>query len=251
MKIKFYPPILLFLLACLVLVFSNSCGKDDPADPLSGNCTNAKTTAVFSPAVIYGSMTDQDGNTYRTVNIGTQTWMAENLRTTKYRDGSDIPLVSVNTEWTALTSGGHCNYENTSNCDTIATFGRLYNWYAATDPRNIAPVGWHVPTRAEYYTLQQYLASIGQSEGALKETGTSHWKSPNTGGTNLSGFTSLPGGVRLLSGTFADMGTDGNWWSTSITLGYIESLHLYSNSSSAPGGSYHQNCGLQIRCVKD
>ena len=256
MKIKFYPPILLFLLACLVLVFSNSCGKDDPASPRSGNCTNGKTTAVFSPAVIYGTMTDQDGNVYKTVKIGTQTWMAENLRTTKYRDGSDIPLVYLNVEWAALSTGAYCNYSTTSNCDTIATFGRLYNYYAVTDSRQIAPAGWHVSTYEEWETLESFLGSNGnggKQGGLLKESGTSHWHSPNTGAVNETGFTAIPSGARSTGGTYEGIGEGGVCWTTGNTAeaghpwGYA---YLFNKASINRAGTY-ENTGYAIRCVKD
>jgi hypothetical protein len=105
-----------------------SCAKGD--DDNDSNLTNGKTTALFNPNVTYGTLTDQDGNIYKTVSIGTQIWMAENLRTTKYNDGTPIPVVLDNNEWQSLSIGAYCNYNNTSNLDTIATFGRLYNGYA-------------------------------------------------------------------------------------------------------------------------
>src|ERR1035437_8488499 len=116
------------VLILFVMLVINSCKKDNnsPSNPYNG-----KTTAVFNPGLTYGTMTDQDGNVYKTISIGTQTWMAENLRTTKYRDGSSMQNVTDNTVWTYLTSGAYCNYNNTKSADTIATYGRLYDWYAA------------------------------------------------------------------------------------------------------------------------
>src|SRR5664280_2860660 len=112
-----------------VTLVINGCKKGDnsPSNPYNG-----KTTAVFNPGLTYGTMTDQDSNVYKTITIGTQTWMAENLRTTKYRDGSSILNITDNTVWTYLTTGAYCNYNNTKSADTIATYGRLYDWYAAT-----------------------------------------------------------------------------------------------------------------------
>ena len=150
-----------------------------------------------------GTVTDIDGNTYQTVKIGDQWWMAENLKVTCYRNGDAIPNITDGTTWASLSTGAYCEYNNDIN--NVATYGRLYNWYAVTDSRNIAPAGWHVPSDAEWKQLEMYLG-MSQSEadatgwrgtdegGKLKEVGTMHWNSPNTGATNESGFTALPGG---------------------------------------------------------
>src|SRR5664280_1230387 len=119
---------------------------------LSFKPTNGLTTAIFNNTKTYGTMTDQDGNEYKTITIGTQTWMAENLRTTKYRDGTVIPNISYGA-WDTHFTGAYCTYNNTNDAVSIATHGRLYNWNAVTDSRNIAPAGWHVPTDAEWTTL--------------------------------------------------------------------------------------------------
>ena len=153
--------ILLFI--ALIAFVYNGCKKNDNTSMvvnLSGKC---KTTAMFNKSIIYGTMTDQDGNVYKTITIGTQTWMAENLRTTKYRDGSNIPLVTSHASWLTLTTGAYCNYNNTTNCDTISSYGRLYNWFVTSDSRNIAPVGWHVPSEAEWQTLINYLGGDRKS----------------------------------------------------------------------------------------
>lgn len=152
---------------------------------------------------------DIDGNVYQIVTIGTQVWMAENLKVTHYRNGDVIPNVTDGPTWAGLTTGAYCEYDN--NVASVATYGRLYNWYAAVDTRNIAPDGWHVPSDEEWKQLETYLG-MSQAEadaiglrgsdegGMLKETGTSHWDSPNTGATNESGFTALPGGHRRYGG---------------------------------------------------
>jgi hypothetical protein len=137
---------LLGLLSFFTVQSFSFCSKSD--DPTNGNSTNAKTTAVFNSSLTYGTMTDQDGNVYQTITTGSQTWMAENLRTTKYNDGTAIANVSTNSDWTNLSTGAYCNYNNTSNEDTIATDGRLYNWYAV-NVGNLAPKGWHVATNSE------------------------------------------------------------------------------------------------------
>jgi uncharacterized protein (TIGR02145 family) len=124
---------LLFLLGLLFLTYG--CKKD--------------VENLFTPA---GTVTDIDGNTYNVIKIGTQIWMAENLKTTKYRNGDPIPNITDLTEWGQLTTGGFCTYKNTINTDTINTFGRLYNWYAVSDSRGLCPTGWHIPSSTEWLT---------------------------------------------------------------------------------------------------
>ena len=155
----------------LFLFFATGCKKDGVS---KANQTNGRTSAVFNPNLTYGTMTDQDGNVYKTIHINGQTWMAENLRTTKYRNGDPISKISNNTAWASLTTGAYCNYNNTENIDTIATFGRLYNWYAISDPRNLAPKGWHVATNTEWKTLTLLLGGENLAGYKFKEIGRAH-----------------------------------------------------------------------------
>jgi uncharacterized protein (TIGR02145 family) len=240
------------VLVLFVILVIIACKKEKIDNP-----TNGKTNAVFNPDLTYGTMTDQDGNEYKTITIGTQTWMAENLRTTKYSDGTTIPNVTDNTAWTNLTTGAYCNYNNTTSADTIATYGRLYNWYAAIGSGNIAPAGWHVPTETEWRTLIYYLGGFSVAGGKMKETGTTHWINPNIGATNESGFTALPSGARsdLHStpiGKFAAMGYFGYYWSsTPIDTNYYL-LPLVSHLEAMVGqtGFYIPN-GFAVRLIKD
>lgn len=194
-----------------------------------------------------------DGFTYNTTLIGTQTWMVENLRTTHYRNGDIIPNVTNNAAWAALTSGAQCTYNNTISVDSINRFGRLYNFYAVTDIRNIAPVGWHIPTDVEWNTLKNYLGGSAVAAGKLKETGTFNWFSPNTGATNETGFTALPGGYRYYNdGTFKSIGKDGCLWSSSedTVIGpYI--WYLYSYGSDLRSDYSNKSDGYSVRCVRD
>ena len=243
--------IFLLLIMGVLLVFASSCEKDDDNNPASDNPTNGKTTAVFNSNVTYGTMTDQDGNVYKTVTIGTQTWMAENLRTTTYNDGTAILNVTYNDEWGSLTTGAYCNYKNTTSEDIIATYGRLYNWYAVNTGK-LAPTGWHVPTDAEWSELTDYLGGESVAGGKLKETGTTHWASPNTSATNETGFTALPGGTRFSSGAFYDIGSAGRWWSategtaTSAWYRYVD----YSYGG-VDRGYYYKGVGFSVRFVRD
>ena len=239
------------VLVLFVILVINGCKKDDN----NPNPYNGKTTAVFNPSLTYGTLTDQDGNVYKTIVIGNQTWMAENLRTTKYRDGSPIPNVTEITAWGNLTTGAYCNYNNTTSADTIATYGRLYNWYAAIDSRNIAPTGWHVPNDAEWETLIYYLGGYSVVGGKMKETGTTHWISPNTGATNESGFTALPSGLRLgyIYGTFDNMGVLGIYLSSTFhSIDFQLRCPSVSNwDTSALHYAGNKDDGFAVRLVKD
>jgi uncharacterized protein (TIGR02145 family) len=237
-----------FFLASVALSLV-SCSKDDNSS--LSNSTNGKTAAIFNSNITYGSLTDQDGNEYKTVTIGTQTWMAENLRTTKYNDGTPIPKVTDLAIWSGLITGAYCNYNNTASIDTIATYGRLYNWYAVNTGK-LAPKGWHVPTDAEWTTLTNYLGSEDIAGGKLKETGTTHWYSPNLGATNATGFTALPGGSRSGDGLFDVIGDYGFYWSSteydSDDAYYRALTHLISDVGS---DYYVKELGFSVRCIKD
>ncbi len=224
-----------------------SCNKDDN-DVVPDNPYNGKTTALFNSEVSYGTMTDLDGNVYKTVTIGTQTWMAENLRTTQYNDGTAIPNVTDEDEWSNLTTGAYCNYNNTVDVDTIATFGRLYNWHAVNTAK-LAPTGWHVPTDTEWLTLGN---SLGENPGLkLKEPGTTHWPSSDTNATNESGFTALPGGCRWKDGTFHSIGSYGNYLSSTNTYPTENQISSWSIINYLAQCPCSQTSGCSVRCVKD
>ena len=203
---------------------------------------------------------DIDNNVYQAVKIGDQWWIAENLKVTHYRNGDAIPNVTDATEWSNLTTGAYCNYDNnSSNADT---YGRFYNWYAVNDSRNIAPEGWHVPSDAEWKTLEMYLG-MSQSEadaeewrgtdegGKLKETGTMHWNSPNVA-TNESGFSALPGGCRYYDGSYDYMGSVARFWSSTEYGSYYawrRSLH-YDLSEVYRYYDFSKGYGLSVRYVR-
>jgi uncharacterized protein (TIGR02145 family) len=180
-------------------------------------------TNVHNPAKTYGTMTDQQGNVYKTIVIGTQEWMAENLKTSIYRNGQPIATNLTNLEWqnTINTQIGAWSYSN-NDSQYDCPYGKLYNWYAVADPRNVCPTGWHVPTDAEWSVLINYLdpnADGGNNfsniaGGELKSTGLQYWLSPNQNATNESGFSGLPAGNRSSDGTFYNIGSYGFWWSS-------------------------------------
>ncbi len=213
---------------------------------------------------VIGTVTDIDGNTYQTIKIGNQWWMAENLKVIRYRNGEAIPNVTDNSVWAGLSTGAYCNYDN--DYRYAAIYGCLYNWYAIDDSRNIAPAGWHVPTDEEWKQLEMYLG-MSQSDadqigwrgtdegGKLKEDGTTHWDSPNIGATNESGFSALPGGYRHYydDGMFYSIGYGGYWWSsTEYNTSYAWRRVLYHGDSSVYRGSdSSKRSGFSLRCVKD
>ncbi len=194
------------------------------------------------------TVTDIDGNVYNTVNIGTKVWMGENLRVTKYNDGTDIPLVTNGTTWAYLTGPGYCWYANdqASNGDT---YGALYNWYAVNTLK-LCPAGWHMPGEAEWTALTTYTGGLSVAGGKLKEAGTLHWASPNTGATNESGFTALPGGIRLGDGAYSSLGSQGVFWSSdSVSNVLAHARGLTFNSNAAMSSTNGTTQGLSVRCV--
>jgi uncharacterized protein (TIGR02145 family) len=204
---------------------------------------------------------DIEGNVYNVVTIGTQTWMKENLKTTKYRDGSSIPVVADNTAWTGLTTGAYCLYNNDINNKNV--YGAIYNFYSVVDSRNLCPTGWHVPSDAEWKTLEMYLG-MSQIEadkfdawrgtdqgGKLKEVGTTHWTSPNTGATNSTGFTALAGGQRNGYGQFWGLGAEAQWHTSTASEGDNFRRSLYNNLSTINRYSTWKLCGYSVRCIKD
>ncbi len=192
----------ILILGAFMLTLS-ACKKDDVDEPDEPQ------------GIVYGTVTDIDGNTYVTVEIGTQTWMAENLKVTKYRNGDPIPNVSDVNQWTTLSTGAYCNYDN--NVSNVATYGRLYNMYAVEDPRGLAPQGWKVASDDDWYTLLSYLGGEEVAAPKMREVGTEHWAAPNTGATDEIGFKALPAGAR--SGTlghFNGKGYTAYWWTSTL-----------------------------------
>jgi len=204
----------------------------------------------------YGSVTDIDGNTYNTIVIGDQTWMAENLKVIRYGNGDSIPNVKDSAQWFNLTTGAYSYYDDEPGNAII--YGNLYNWYTVADSRKLCPAGWHVPTVEEWRNLflylgfdsTQYSASTRMVACKVREAGIIHWESPNTGATNESGFTALPGGYRrLYVGSYARMKIVGNWW-TSTLVGEMPN-HLYIAIDVSTGGAVRKEDGFSIRCLKD
>jgi len=207
----------------------------------------ASNQSDYSNAVGFAS--DIDGNIYKTVKIGNQVWMAENLKVTHYRNGDGILNTADAGQWISLSIGGYCNYNNEENNSTA--YGRLYNQESVNDSRNLAFEGWHVPSEEEWQTLIDYLGGINIAGGKMKESGTTHWNSPNTGATNESGFTALPGGLRNRDGSFSDLGTNAVFWSSVVNKWQGNIPDLYHSNSGTGWWSPEGRPGLSVRCIRD
>lgn len=199
-----------------------------------------------------GTITDVDGNIYPTIGIGTQIWMAENLKTTKLNDGTSIPLITDELPWRDLTTPGYCWYNNDFNSNNI--YGALYNCNAINTGK-LAPSGWHIPTHDEWEILINYLGGQSTTPNKLKELGITHWKYPN-GGTNITGFTALPGGLRGLGGGFgygfSSISYSGFWWSsTEFDTASNWSFGLASGDSGVNDSNISKKFGLSVRCLKN
>ena len=218
------------------------------------NQDSCDATNVFNPNLSYGSMTDQEGNVYKTIVIGTQEWMAENLKTTIYRNGEPIATNLTDVEWENTPNtqiGAWAFYNNDSQYD--CPYGKLYNWFAVADPRHVCPTGWHEPTDGEWTILTDYLGGGSVAGGKMKSTGTQYWLDPNQDATNESGFSGLPGGVRIPS-QFFNFGNTGYWWSSSEneTIDAWERNIGYNNGIAYRGNGDGDkvNC-LSVRCLRD
>jgi uncharacterized protein (TIGR02145 family) len=209
-------------------------------------------TNVHNPSKTYGTLTDQQGNVYKTIMIGQQEWMAENLKTSIYRNGDAIANVIGNSQWQSLTAGAWAFYNHDSQFE--CPYGKFYNWYAVTDPRRLCPAGWHVPANSEWVSLLNYLGGNSVAGGKMKTIGTQDWSSPNQGASNESGFSGLPGGVRYANGSFNFIGRYGRWWSNSqdnIAANAAFYLELDFNGNQAISESFNKRAGMSVRCVKD
>jgi uncharacterized protein (TIGR02145 family) len=241
--------------SCVVNVLINAViGANSPA--------SCGATNVHNPQSNYGLLIDQDGNSYKTIVIGNQTWMAENLKVGHYQNGDLIPLVTNNVAWSGLSSGATCWYNNDS-LTYDCPFGKLYNWYAVGDARNICPSGWHVPTDEDWSTLINFIdpnANGGDNYsniagGKMKSSTTQYWQSPNTIANNESGFSGMPNGYRINNGTFDVILYSSPIWSSSdfmlsnISYGFIR--ELYYSLGNANRYLMPKESGLSVRCVKD
>ena len=201
-----------------------------------------------------GTVTDNEGNVYQTVKIGDQWWMAENLKTTKYNDDTAIPNIAGITAWQSLLTGAYCWFNNDESANKD-TYGALYNWHAVSSDK-LCPSGWHVPSDAEWTTLENYLGGIAVVGMKLKEAGNVHWASPNTGATNESGFTALPGGYRSPNGDFyngaiSGSGVEAEWFSSTEKSDIDAFLYYVYKDNTAGKAEGRKTTGCSIRCIKN
>jgi uncharacterized protein (TIGR02145 family) len=229
-------------------------GKIDDVAIYNRELSDSEINTLYSAdGMASETITDIDGNIYTTVKIGNQTWMAENLKTTTYNDGTPIPNVTDNTEWSNLTTGAYCWYDN-DEASYKDTYGALYNWYTV-ETGNLCPSGWHVPTYTEWLVMESFLGDIDVG-GKLKEAGTAHWLSPNTGATNESGFTALPAGARGTNpADFIYLSELGIWWTSMTTIddytSYYNPQVRYDDSRRLGYAGVTKGIGMSIRCLKD
>jgi uncharacterized protein (TIGR02145 family) len=221
-----------------------------PACKTKTGVIQPEVVKVSSPAPqnTANSVVDIDGNSYKTIEIGGRTWMVENLRTSKYNDGTPIPTNLDAKSWSATANGAYAIYNGEAANNT--TYGKLYNWHAVNTGK-LAPKGWHIPSRSEWTALVESLGGSGVAGGKLKSI-SSVWTAPNVGATNSSGFNGLPGGYRGTTGGYSTLGNTGFWWASSernSTQGDYLKLANSLDDSFANGAT--KQFGYSVRCVKD
>ena len=224
----------LAVIIAFISTLSFSCKKENSEDP------------PVSPVAVK----DIDGNPYHAVTIGSQVWLVENLKTTHYSDSTPIPPVKEQFTWAHLTTPAYC-WVNNDSAGNKATYGALYNRFAVNTLK-LCPAGWHVPTDKEWSKMLAYLGGTAVAGGKMKETGTTHWNSPNAGATNSSGFTGRAAGFRSNFGEFSGFGIYGFWWSTADSVPeatYADDLSY--NSSLSQLGGYEEKYGFSVRCMKN
>jgi len=216
--------------------------------PSSHSCGASNT---HNADVQYGTMTDQEGTPYRTVQIGDQIWMAENLMTSHYSNGDEIPTIpATGNLWHSTLTGASC-WLNDDSATYACPYGKLYNWYAAGNSRNVCPTGWHVPSITEFNTLLNHLGPT--AGGQMKTQGVQYWTSGNLGGSNTSGFSGLPAGTRWQD-TYVEQGILAHFWcSTTDEVGLVNSdlVRLHFNQTNADVFTWDNRRGHSIRCVQD
>jgi len=238
--------IYIYILMGLFLFLANSC-KDQLST--TSNDLELKRGKINEKKHAGPDVKDIDGNRYHSVKIGTQVWMAENLKVTHYRNGDPIPYATN----MGSSAGAYANYNNKAKI--AATYGRLYNWAAVNDSRKIAPKGWHVASDAEWTTLTDFLGGAAVAGGKLKEEGTKHWADPNTGATNEVGFTALPAGSRpfwTIEDTFNGIGSQTYFWTSSLST-FNKPIRRYMSSDNSDVISDIALISFlqSVRCVKD
>ncbi|MCX6154626.1 MAG: fibrobacter succinogenes major paralogous domain-containing protein [Candidatus Kapabacteria bacterium] len=209
-----------------------------------GDISNDMEFVIIPPyKKIFGTVQDIENNSYKTVKIGNQIWMAENLNVSHYRNGDTIPFVQIHAQWLDLIT-----------CAILGTsFGKLYNWFTVNDPRGLAPIGWHIASDSDWKVLGWFLGGDGYAGGKLKEVGTDHWRSPNYKASNQFGFTALAGGMCNSKNEIHNFDKqEGYWWtSTEIDSQLVWSKVIYDNNCALISFRNIKTDGFAVRCVKD
>ncbi len=230
-------------------IVSNVATPVQDQDAVNKAYVDSLNTKISEMETIASGVWDINGNHYNVVKIGSQIWMKENLRATKFNDSTDIPYVSDNTEWSSLSTPGYCLYSNASTY--YYPYGFLYNWYAVNTSK-LCPTGWHVPSDAEWTVLTDYIGGDSLAGIRLKETGTSHWETPNSFATNEYEFNALPGAGRLSDGNYTGINRYGNWWtSESYDTESAWGREMAYNDNSINRGYPSNKVGVSVRCIKD
>jgi uncharacterized protein (TIGR02145 family) len=220
---------------------------------------NFKQTEIFAIIIFFfganriysQTVKDIDGNDYKIVTIGTQTWMAENLRTIQFNDGTAIPLVTDSKEWNWLETPAYCWYNNDEGTNKT-DYGALYNYYTIKTGK-LCPDGWRVPSDNDWTVLTDFLGGLYVAGGKMKEAGTNHWVEPNLGADNTSGFTALPTPYRFYSGTYFFNGAEGEWWASDQfdeTSVYTRGLKSKTKAIRRFDAAFRQD-GYCVRCLKN
>ena len=211
---------------------------------------NGITWVPMSTFHIISVVTDPDGNVYHSIGIGEQEWMLDNLRTSKYADGTSISLVTDNNTWAGLSIvGAYCWYNNNNVFEN--PYGKLYNWFAVNSGK-LCPTGWRVATDSDWTTLINYLGGSASAGGKMKEMAFNHWATPNTGATNTSNFSGLPGGLRYPDGSFSHLTLYGSWWSANeVNLNLASHFALDYDDANIDSAANSKQRGLSIRCIKN
>lgn len=248
--------VLLIVIVLTAVIYSCSDDNSPGVNNNGGGGTNNNGCAG-GPSTV----TDIDGNVYNVVSIGNQCWMKENLKTTRYKNGTPIPTGLSDAQWQVDTTGAYSVYKDSAQNDSV--YGKLYNWYAVADTNGLCPTGWHVPEDWEWNVLVKAIDPNADTicngcvqslivGGAMKEIGLTHWASPNAGATNSSGFTGLPGGFRYLDGIYYYVGLTCYWWSaTQYSTPKAYYRYLNYNGSYVSRGNDDKTGGISVRCVRD
>ena len=260
---------LMVFITYLSFLLLTSCQQDDFDQDFMLDLNSIESSATSDMVnKTKGKLKDIEGNVYNTIKIGKQWWMAENLKTTMYNDGTPIPYFDDNLEWKGISTPAYCWYDNEESTYK-ATYGALYKWQTVNTGK-LCPKGWHVPSDAEWKILEMYLGMTQEQSdmegprgapagGKLKETGLDYWWEPNFGATNETGFTALPGGVHVgipSENDFSGIGEVGCWWSsTPFFYGsdLVDAWKRFTSYGEANIGRDHPSImdGLSVRCLKD